>query len=101
ATEFRNRFRETALWRASWAGLRRNAAIVLGNTAGEESLAALERAASDPDAMVSETARWALEHIHSRLGNKGTDTFSAGIGCFVASEGRQAGGSEAEKVSVP
>jgi epoxyqueuosine reductase len=64
--EFRARFRDTALWRAGWAGLRRNAIIVLGNTAGEESMPALERAAADPDAMVSEAARWAVRCIRSR-----------------------------------
>jgi epoxyqueuosine reductase len=67
AADFRARFRDTALWRAGWGGLRRNAAIVLGNTGGEESLPALRRAASDPDAMVSEAARWAMDRIRSRL----------------------------------
>jgi epoxyqueuosine reductase len=67
AAEFRARFRDTALWRAGWTGLRRNAAIVLGNMGGEESLPALERAAADPDTMVSEAARWALERVRSRL----------------------------------
>jgi epoxyqueuosine reductase len=99
--EFRARFRHTALWRAGWAGLRRNAAMVLGNTGGEESLRGLERAAADPDAMVSEAARWALEHIHSRLADKGTDTCSAGIGCCVASETARVAGNGAEKVSDP
>jgi epoxyqueuosine reductase len=79
ASDFRHRFRDTALWRAGWAGLRRNAALVLGNTGGEESLPVLERAAADPDAMVSDAARWAVERVHSRLSGKGTDTFSAGI----------------------
>jgi epoxyqueuosine reductase len=64
--EFRARFRDTAIWRAGWAGLRRNAAIVLGNTAGEEALPTLERAALDPDATVSEAGRWAMGRIQSR-----------------------------------
>jgi epoxyqueuosine reductase len=46
--------------------LRRNAAVVLGNTGGAEHLPALARAAADEDELVAEHARWAIERIEGR-----------------------------------
>jgi epoxyqueuosine reductase len=65
--EFRRRFRGTALMRAKRRGLLRNAAVVLGNTGGSEAVPALERALADPEPLVREAARWALERIRRRL----------------------------------
>jgi len=64
--EFRTRFRTTALWRARRAGLLRNAAIMLGNTADEQVLPALKRALTDEEALVREAAAWAIERIGQR-----------------------------------
>jgi epoxyqueuosine reductase len=64
--EFRRRFRGTALLRTKRRGLLRNAAIVLGNVGGESALAALRRAAADPEPLVSEAASWAIERIVCR-----------------------------------
>jgi epoxyqueuosine reductase len=61
--EFRQRFRGTALLRSKRSGLRRNAAIVLGNQGGRSALAALQRAAADPDPVVREAAVWAIKQI--------------------------------------
>ena len=66
--EFRARFRGTALWRTKRQGLVRNAAIVLGNTAGPEALPAMEAAAEDADPVVQDAARWAIERIRGRVG---------------------------------
>jgi epoxyqueuosine reductase len=61
---FRQRFRGTALTRARRRGLLRNAAIALGNRGDPAALPALERALADPEPLVQEAARWAIETIH-------------------------------------
>ncbi len=60
---FRRRFRGTALLRTKRSGLLRNAALVLGNTADAAALPALRRALEDPEPLVREAARWAIEQI--------------------------------------
>ncbi len=66
--EFRQRFRGTAINRAKWNGLRRNAAIVLGNTGTLAALSGLEQIAKDADAIVAEAAKWAIAQIKHRHG---------------------------------
>lgn len=64
AAEFRARFRQTAIWRATPEGLARNAAVVLGNLgdpAAEPHLA--QAAAHHPSPLVREHAAWALEQL--------------------------------------
>jgi epoxyqueuosine reductase len=61
--EFRRRFRHTALWRPRWNGVRRNAAIALGNLGDPAATPALERAARDPDEVVRDAATWALGRL--------------------------------------
>lgn len=61
--EFKRRFQGTPLERSRRRGLLRNACVVLGNTAGLEALPALEKAASDPEPLIAEHARWAVERI--------------------------------------
>jgi len=75
--DYTRRFRGSAMKRATYHGLRRNAAIALGNLlAGrsslevkrprpsredrERALRALEGASSDPEPTIAEAARWAL-----------------------------------------
>ena len=65
---FRARYSGTALMRARWDGLRRNACIVLGNRGDAASLPALVRAAEDADPMIREHARWAIARIEDRSG---------------------------------
>ena len=43
--------------------MRRNAAIALGNLGDPAALPALERAAADPNEMVSEAAQWAITKL--------------------------------------
>jgi epoxyqueuosine reductase len=63
---FRQRFRGTALMRTKRSGLVRNAALVLGNRGDAGALPSLRRLLHDPDAVVREAARWAIEQIERR-----------------------------------
>jgi epoxyqueuosine reductase len=65
--EFRRRFRGTALWRTRRRGLLRNAALLLGNGGDPAALPALRRALDDPEPVVREAARWAIDRITARL----------------------------------
>jgi epoxyqueuosine reductase len=64
--EFRSRFRYTALNRTKRSGLRRNAAIVLGNIGTETTLPDLERYQYDEDEIVREAVLWAIDHIRGK-----------------------------------
>jgi epoxyqueuosine reductase len=55
---FRERFRASAVKRAKYTGLLRNAAVAMGNLGGHRD--ALERLAQHPDETVREHAAWAL-----------------------------------------
>jgi epoxyqueuosine reductase len=58
--EFRERFRDTPLWRAKRRGLLRNAAIVLGNVPTAPALAGLIRGLADPEPLVRAAVAWAM-----------------------------------------
>ncbi|MEJ5311574.1 MAG: tRNA epoxyqueuosine(34) reductase QueG [Anaerolineae bacterium] len=63
-TDFRTRFRHTPLWRATWEGLARNAAVVLGNRQDPAARPVLaQTAATHPSALVREHAAWALAQL--------------------------------------
>ncbi len=65
--EFTARFEGTAVSRTGRAGLARNCAIALGNAGDGSALPALQRAAaSDPDAVVREAARWGIAQLTGR-----------------------------------
>jgi epoxyqueuosine reductase len=61
--EFRARFSGTALMRARWQGMRRNACIVLGNRRRASDLPALAAALDDDDAELRAIAAWAIVRI--------------------------------------
>ena len=61
--EFRERFRGSPIKRAKRAGLRRNALIAIGNSREQRLLPAVEVAASDPDPVVADAARWARRRL--------------------------------------
>ncbi|PYM08865.1 MAG: tRNA epoxyqueuosine(34) reductase QueG [Candidatus Rokuibacteriota bacterium] len=60
---FRARFRGSALRRAKRSGLLRSAALVLGNRRDTAARPALTRRLEDPDPVVRDAARWALDRI--------------------------------------
>jgi len=66
-TEFRNLFRYSPIKRIKRRGFLRNVCVALGNVGTREDLPALERAAADPEPLIAEHARWAIEQIGERL----------------------------------
>jgi len=58
--EFRSMFQATPVARAKYSGFLRNVAIAMGNSGLSEFRAPLEELAASSDAVVSESARWAL-----------------------------------------
>ncbi len=63
AEEFREVFRGSPIRRTKRSGLRRNAAIAMGNSGNREFLPLLDHLAEDKDSAVSESARWAKTQL--------------------------------------
>lgn len=68
--EFREKFRGSAMKRAKWRGLVRNACVAIGNAELRRGSAAhgrivelLERLAGSPEIVIAESAQWALSRI--------------------------------------
>lgn len=69
AAEFHSRFDGSPLDRPGHEGVRRNAAIVLGNTGGEAAVPILARYLDDPSPVVRGAVAWALGAIgHETIG---------------------------------
>jgi epoxyqueuosine reductase len=64
--EFREKFRGSPIKRTKRNGLRRNALIAIGNTKDRSLLPVVDRAINDPDATISDAARWAREQIETQ-----------------------------------
>ncbi|HKT49171.1 MAG TPA: tRNA epoxyqueuosine(34) reductase QueG [Candidatus Angelobacter sp.] len=62
---FRKTFRGSPMKRAKFNGLKRNVAIAMGNSGNKEFIPQLERMAADPDPVIADHARWALEKLRS------------------------------------
>lgn len=62
-SEFRQQFQGSAIRRAKWRGLIRNALIVAGNCADPKLLPLVERYCRHPDPMLREHAEWAHQRI--------------------------------------
>jgi len=60
---FRRRFAGTPVLRARRRGFLRNVCVALGNVGDTQALPALNKAASDPEPLVAEHARWALDRL--------------------------------------
>jgi len=67
ADEFRETFRGSPIRRAKRSGLRRNAAIAIGNSGNREFLPLLERMAADEDSVVADSARWAIARLNDTV----------------------------------
>ncbi len=66
--QFRTLFRGSPIARIKRRGLLRNVCVALGITGTPADLPALERAATDPEPLIAEHARWAVEQIAAREG---------------------------------
>ena len=62
---FRRMFHGTPIWRTKRRGLLRNVCVALGNTGGPAALPALQRASADPEPLIAEHARWAVQRIEA------------------------------------
>ena len=65
--EFRDLFRNSPIKRIKRRGFLRNVCVALGNVGTREDLPALEKACSDPEPLVVEHAKWAMERIRHRF----------------------------------
>ncbi len=67
---FRSRFAGTPVWRTKRRGLRRNVCVALGNAGDASALPHLQKAAQDPEPLVAEHARWAMQQITGKQNKK-------------------------------
>ncbi|HET9426400.1 MAG TPA: tRNA epoxyqueuosine(34) reductase QueG [Gemmatimonadaceae bacterium] len=63
---YRRSFKGSAMKRAKLRGLKRNAAVVLGNVGSLQDADVLTHALDDPDPLVREHAAWALDRLSKR-----------------------------------
>ena len=61
--EFRAMFRGSPVRRTKLSGLRRNAVIAMGNSGDKKFVPTLKKLCEDPDPVVAEHARWAVETL--------------------------------------
>ncbi len=66
AEDFREKFRGSPVRRAKHNGIRRNAAIAMGNSGDRSFLPALQKLAADEDPVVAESAHWALAKLSDK-----------------------------------
>jgi epoxyqueuosine reductase len=64
---FKLRFAGTPLLRTKRRGVLRNVCVALGNIGDEQALPALELAARDPEPLITEHARWAIQQIRQKV----------------------------------
>ncbi|HYN15276.1 MAG TPA: tRNA epoxyqueuosine(34) reductase QueG [Terriglobales bacterium] len=64
--DFRSAFRGSPIRRSKRTGLRRNAAVAMGNSGEQGFVPLLQQLARDPDPVVAEHAEWALRQIQIR-----------------------------------
>lgn len=67
AEEFRRIFRKSPIRRTKWVGLRRNAALAMGNSGDASFLARLQELTNDEDASIRSAARWAVHKLQELL----------------------------------
>jgi epoxyqueuosine reductase len=70
AEEFRVNFRGSPIRRAKHAGMRRNAAIAMGNSGREEFVPILETMSKDSELTVAKCAAWALRQLRPEKSRK-------------------------------
>ena len=63
---FKSQFAGTPILRTKRRGLLRNVCVALGNVGDKNAPPALQKAAEDPEPLIAEHARWAIEQIERR-----------------------------------
>jgi len=66
AVAFKAKFAGTPMLRTKRRGILRNVCVALGNIGDTNALPVLEKAAQDPEPLIAEHARWAIEQITAR-----------------------------------
>jgi epoxyqueuosine reductase len=74
---FRDLFRRSPIKRTKRRGFLRNVCVALGNVGDESDLPALERAALDPEPLITEHAIWAIGQIRERISRRSSNTSHA------------------------
>ena len=69
---FRVLFRNSPIKRIKRRGFLRNVCVALGNVGEPSDLPALEHAADDPEPLIAEHAKWAIQQIRARRGTGGS-----------------------------
>src|SRR5271169_2635099 len=69
--EFSETFRGSPIRRTKRSGLRRNAAIAMGNSGNKAFVSQLDQLAADEDESVSESARWARTRLSTSTDSRG------------------------------
>lgn len=64
---FRQLFRKSPIKRIKRRGFLRNVCVALGNVGTPDDLPALEKATQDPEPLIAEHARWAIEQVTARI----------------------------------
>jgi epoxyqueuosine reductase len=72
--QFRRMFRGSPIKRIKRRGFLRNVCVALGNVGNVTDLPALERAANDPEPLIAEHARWAIDRIGRKAPSSNTQT---------------------------
>ncbi len=67
---FKQRFAGTPMLRTKRRGLLRNVCVALGNTGDASALPSLQRATTDPEPLIVEHARWAIDQIEQRASTR-------------------------------
>jgi epoxyqueuosine reductase len=67
---FKQRFAGTPMLRTKRRGLLRNVCVALGNIADASALPSLQRATTDPEPLIVEHARWAIDQIEQRTARR-------------------------------
>lgn len=73
-SEFSAAFKGSPMKRAKLRGLKRNAAVVLGNVGNRDDVDVLARALEDPEPLVREHAAWALPRLRATTSDTSTET---------------------------
>ncbi len=82
---FRQRFTGTPMLRTKRRGLLRNVCVALGNSADARALPALEKASRDPEPLIAEHARWAIEQVERRAEPREGDAPARSRGAQISS----------------